>query len=81
MTPDDRERLLKLEIEFQHLRDELKDTREVLHKTNNKVQELMSLLDQGKGARWIFMGALALFGSGGVLGLLSLLSNLLRPHP
>lgn len=79
--PDDRERLIKLESEVSHLRDDLKETREMLARTNEKMALLYDILNQGKGARWVFLGAIALFGTGGVLALLQMLQALLRGPP
>lgn len=70
--------LAETRIELRNTREDLKDTLEALHKTNNKVQELFNLLNQGKGAKWVFVGAIGLFGAGGALSIIAALSNILQ---
>jgi len=73
MSADDNRRITVLEVEFAHLREDLKETREALHKTNNKLQELYSILNQGKGVTIAFRIALVVLGSGGAITLINLI--------
>lgn len=55
MTPDERDRLMKLETQFAHLKSQLDDTHE-------KVTVMHDLLMQAKGAKWFIVGMAAIAG-------------------
>jgi phosphoribosylcarboxyaminoimidazole (NCAIR) mutase len=56
MTDDTRDRLITLEVRFEHISAELSDT----HK---KVEEMHALLLQARGARWIVLASAGLAGA------------------
>lgn len=53
---DSLERIVTLEVEMRHLREELEDT----HK---KVDEMHAVLMQARGARWLVLTAASLAGA------------------
>lgn len=53
---DERDRLIRLETQFEHLEEKLEDT----HK---KVTQMHDLLMQAKGARWVIICAAGLSGA------------------
>jgi lipid-A-disaccharide synthase-like uncharacterized protein len=55
MTPDERDRLMKLETRFDHLQAQMEDT-------HAKVTIMHDLLMQAKGARWFIVGMAAIAG-------------------
>ena len=80
-----RERVLKLELEHKHLGDDLAETREVLHKTNNAVmaltQKIDALTNQGKGVGYVVKGFLALGGFGWLAGVAAFLQTYFGTGP
>lgn len=93
MTPDERERLARLErehgelktqyaelkVEFRYTRNELQETQELLHKTNDKLNVLYDLLNQGRGVKLLATGVISIVGVGGLIALLQFLQQFL-PH-
>lgn len=63
-----RERVRANEVNMVNLKEDLNETREVLHKTNNNLmkvtQQLDALTNQGKGATLIVRAFLAIGGLG-----------------
>lgn len=49
MTPDELQRLTRLEVQFEHLDEKLDDT----HK---KVVAMHDIITQAKGAKWVIVG-------------------------
>ena len=56
MTPEERDRLIKLETKFEHLEEKLNDT-------HTKVTQIHEVLLQAKGARWVIIGAATFSGA------------------
>lgn len=68
-----RERVRASEVNLMNLKEDLGETRDVLHRTNNNLmkvtQQLDALTNQGKGATLIVRGFLAVGGLGWLAGL------------
>lgn len=56
------ERLAKVEVELRHLADDLVATRTELSKVNATASELRDVLQQAKGAKWLFLAMAAFVG-------------------
>lgn len=56
MTPEERDRLTRLETQFSHLKEQMDDT-------HTKVTQMHELLLQAKGARWVIISAAGLSGA------------------
>ena len=55
MTDNERERIAVLEIKIGHLSAQLAET-------NHMVSEMRDVLMQARGAKWVFMGGVAIVG-------------------
>lgn len=49
MSPEELQRLTRLEVQFEHIKEELKDT-------HDKVTAMHDILLQAKGAKWVIVG-------------------------
>lgn len=67
MTGDERERLRALEIQYDYLTRELQSTRQRLDETNVKMDQLLALLNQGKGMKVLVSAVFAVGGIGGLM--------------
>ena len=53
MTPDELQRLTRLEVQFEHLEEKLDDT-------HAKVTAMHDIITQAKGAKWVIVGTAAI---------------------
>lgn len=83
--PDLRERMRAMEVNHEHLSKELSETRDVLRETKEAMLMLKSSFDavtnQGKGAKIVVNGFLALGGLGWLGGLYSIVQQLMAAAP
>lgn len=70
--------LAVLQIQVQHLREDLVDMSKKLEKTDERLDALYALLNQGRGMKTLFIIVFSLFGVGGLLSLLQALQPFLK---
>ena len=59
----DNERMAVLETNYQHLADQLTSTNRKLDETNDKMDEMIALFNQARGARWAIIGMATIGGA------------------
>lgn len=52
-----------LETKVQHLSDQLEDTHQKVDETNRKLDEMIALFNQARGARWAIVAMASLGGA------------------
>lgn len=63
MTPDQQQRLAVAETEIRELRADIQRVEERLEAANEKLDRIVSTMDKGQGAFWLFIRAAALIAA------------------
>lgn len=72
--------LAVLQIQVQMLREDLEAMTKKLEKTDERLDALYALLNQGRGMKTLLMLVFSLFGIGGLIALLQALQPFLKGH-